>query len=283
MGLFPNAKEISETTAAIFAASTHLKSIVKLNSRNTTGISVGDGVAPRTSAFAAYRTKWRRQISIDPILRPEDAPWRSIRGLHCMPKKVEEVEIPLVLPLKEESLENGTWDEHIVIFLVHAHVTPEMAVAALQLPEDYTDRRLPTVSIIQVACCDWIYYDRCFMQAPDVEYDDGGIASVARRVRVWRDVMPLALQHKGVRVGDIPAKEFSAGHLHARELKEKLREQQMEKAPSKSLIRRAESRLRRKEKRKRRKQMIRDQKRREQQDDSKTSQPASAVSRTSDD
>ena len=58
LGLFPNAKEITESYSAFNAVKTKLKQY-ELGDPGVTVVSVGDGRTPRTAALFAFRTKWQ--------------------------------------------------------------------------------------------------------------------------------------------------------------------------------------------------------------------------------
>ena len=57
LGLYPDAKELTESFAAFSAVREHLKEHFVPHDPTVTVLCVGDGVAPRTAALFAFRTK----------------------------------------------------------------------------------------------------------------------------------------------------------------------------------------------------------------------------------
>ena len=106
LGLFPNAKEITESYAAFNAVRTKFKQY-ELSDPNVTVVSVGDGRTPRTAALFAFRTKWNC-ISIDPLLDTKKISYweENIKRLKCYPNKVEDLDLMY---------------EKLVIVMVHSH------------------------------------------------------------------------------------------------------------------------------------------------------------------
>ena len=86
LGLFPNAKELTESAAAYNALRSKAR-VFELGDPEVTLIAVADGCTPRTAALFAFRTAWGA-ISIDPRLRKTD--WPRIQRLTCIAKKVED-------------------------------------------------------------------------------------------------------------------------------------------------------------------------------------------------
>lgn len=110
LGLFPNAKEVTESYAAFNAVRTKLKQY-DLGDPEVTLVSVGDGRTPRTAALFAFRTKWQC-VSIDPLLNTTKLPvWEnSIQRLKCYSNYVEDVDL--------------LYDK-VVIVAVHSHAKRE--------------------------------------------------------------------------------------------------------------------------------------------------------------
>ncbi|RHY07829.1 hypothetical protein DYB36_000565 [Aphanomyces astaci] len=128
-GLFPDAKEVSETMGvfnAVRKLGLHEKDIAPRGVHDGIVI-VGDGVTPRTAAMFAYRTKGWTCYSVDPIM------------------KVSTIRIRL---------------RKAIVVLVHAHVTIEQAMVAIDATE-----------VVAVLTLPW---------HPDIVYDDLSILSVHR-------------------------------------------------------------------------------------------------------
>ena len=157
-GLFPNAKEISESFGAYNAVRQHLRHLDRGDPR-VTMIAVGDGRTPRTAATFALRSAWQCH-SVDPVLRPG--------GGHDIDR----------LTLQRTRAENATVvaTGPVVIVAVHSHAVLPAAVAMIRGP--------CTVDVVAIPCC----VPQKLEQEPDVTYTDQNILSPARRVLVWRHV-----------------------------------------------------------------------------------------------
>jgi hypothetical protein len=153
-GIFPNAKEVSESFGA-FAALRHLP--YAPNRRDVLAVCVGDGVSPRTGATIALRSGWR-VISVDPLMRAKWAAPR-IERLTCSRAKIEDLRISHPGP--------------VVIVAVHSHARLEDARRVIDAPE---------VAAVAIPCC----VPQSLGSPPDVTYQDAEIISPAREVRVWR-------------------------------------------------------------------------------------------------
>ena len=157
--VFPNAKEITESYAAFNAAARKLK--YDLGDPHVTMVAVGDGHTPRTATLFAFRTNWQC-ISLDPGLNVNKMPlWESkIQRLHCIPKKVEDV-----------NMEFGK----VLIVAVHSHAN---------LSNTLDHIRGDSRSLIAIPCC----VDYSHAIEPDMEYRDAGIWSPKNLVKIWRNI-----------------------------------------------------------------------------------------------
>lgn len=156
--LLPNAKELTETVAAFHAIRTHLPSF-SLTDPTIALVAVGDGATPRLAALAAFLTRWTCH-SVDPLL-PTTNRWTAVDRLHTYAGKIEEFKFAA---------------PRCVVVLMHAHVP---------LPKALESIASASIGIIVCPCCD--FYDKHKLaRAPDVEYDDWGILSPHRLMRVWR-------------------------------------------------------------------------------------------------
>jgi hypothetical protein len=160
--VFPNAKEVTESFAAIHAIIHRAR--IDPTTDEITAIVVGDGSIPRTAATLALRTRWRC-ISVDPALRPETvAGWPiPIRGLELRPQRVQAL---------RESLAG-----RCVVVSVHAHVELGRAVAAVERCGG------AVVAAVAVCCCGYGHDVPGLSLVSDGL--DWGIWSPERRVRVW--------------------------------------------------------------------------------------------------
>jgi hypothetical protein len=157
-GLFPNAKEVTESFAC-FDATTHLPDGFEWNRPEITVFVIGDGHKPRTAATFALRTKWTA-FSIDPVLAPKSY---TFQRLNCRRMKIEEFpEIKCQDP--------------VLIVLPHSHADINVCLEKIKAPKR---------AVITIDCCVRnIIKDK----APDIEYVDENIWSPQNLIRVWRQV-----------------------------------------------------------------------------------------------
>lgn len=154
-GVFPNAKEITESTGAFRAVLKHAGRVDRADS-SVLCVCVGDGNTPRTGALVAYSTAWT-VVSVDPRMIVKDY---GIKRLSVRAAMIEECEF----------VSTGT----IVVLAVHSHAKLASAVSVM---------RAPRVVVVSIPCC----VKQTLNTPPDVEFADDGIWSPERTVRVWRD------------------------------------------------------------------------------------------------
>jgi hypothetical protein len=121
MELFPDAKEITESVGCLWAIKQHMDSI-SWQEKEVTCIVVGDGIRPRTAALACFLTKWRRVISVDPLISEDtvrEFAAYDIAGLEMRGAKIQETIVDIDPEL----------DRAVLIILPHAHVTPNSALS----------------------------------------------------------------------------------------------------------------------------------------------------------
>lgn len=169
LGLFPNAKEVTESFAAYHAVVRHLPAF-SLSDRSVTLIAVGDGSTPRTGATFALRSAWNC-ISIDPALRetggkgargrPPSRGWSAIGRLRVIPLHVQFVE-----PIE---------CERAVIVAVHSHARLEDAMRAVRARE---------IAVVAMPCC----VPQTLETPHDIEFTDSAVASPQNRILVWHNV-----------------------------------------------------------------------------------------------
>lgn len=160
LGLFPDAKEVTESYGALNAVRTKLKQY-DFNDPDITLVSVGDGTTPRTAALFAFRTKWNC-ISIDPLLKNCCDYEEKIQRLTCYDSKVEEI-YPTLLDF-----------ERVVIVAVHSH-------ASLQNILQHVKGKVR--SLVAIPCC--VPYVHSIKS---IEWQDSGIWSPKNTLKVWRTI-----------------------------------------------------------------------------------------------
>lgn len=163
LGIFPNAKEITESFAAFNSVRRQISS--KLCDENGMCIVIGDGVSPRTGAVTVYRSRWN-VYSVDPSMRMNTLRATSqnpaIHRLHRIPKRIEDAWGDLKEPASKASF--------VVILAVHSH-------APLEMPS-WLDPEL----VIAIPCC----VPQSLGRQTSFTYEDWGIHSPKRKVHVWR-------------------------------------------------------------------------------------------------
>ena len=127
---------------------------------------VGDGVTPRTAALFAFRTKWQC-IAVDPIMRveTEDGSWNGVSRLQIRADMIEET-----APIKARKL---------LVVCVHAHVGLQQCLDVMSWES--------ALGIVIMPCCN--FYAALKLpegDEPVVEFDDRGVVSPHRLIRVYR-------------------------------------------------------------------------------------------------
>ncbi len=167
LGVYPNAKEITESYAMLNAVRNKLRADPK--DPSITLVSVGDGKSPRTAALFAFRTKWQC-VSIDPGLDqsieettglPKYQFWENkIERLTCIPSPVERVNISR---------------DRVIIVATHSHAS---------LREILVHVKGKVRSLIAMPCC--VPYEH--NETPCVSYRDAGVWSPRNEIKVWRTI-----------------------------------------------------------------------------------------------
>jgi hypothetical protein len=169
-GIFPNAKEVTESFGAYHAVRKHLPHLA-FKDPSVTMIAVGDGCTPRTGSTFALRSAWTCH-SVDPAChetskrgpqhRPASHGWGAIRRLTVHAKRIEDVYLHARGP--------------VVIVAVHSHARLEAAVQSVCSGS--------SLSVIAMPCCK----PQRLHVPPDIEYEDEAVLSPRRRILVWKDV-----------------------------------------------------------------------------------------------
>jgi len=164
-GLFPNAKEVTESWGA-YNAAVKLLGRERLSDPTVCVLVVGDGSTPRTGATFAMRSKWNVS-SIDPQMK-ECMSWENrVERLICYSDTAESYRGLGGLSAP---------DSDVIVVGVHSHASIQ---ASLDAVTDYKSRHL-----IWMPCCK----KDAFPREPDMAYDDYGIWSEERAMMIWRNV-----------------------------------------------------------------------------------------------
>ena len=158
-GVYPNAKEFTESAAAYEAVKREWGP--ESFGEDVVVLCVGDGSTPRTAALFACRTKWL-SVSVDPQL--SWSPLESkISRLLCLRHKVE--------ALNTDECLSHVCGRELVVVAVHSHANLENVA------------RFRPKLVVAIPCCVPQTYQG---RPPDREYDDWGIHSPCRTVKIWR-------------------------------------------------------------------------------------------------
>lgn len=161
-GVFPNAKEVTESFGAYNAVRKHLWHQYPPNDPDVVCVCVADGSTPRTALTFALRTKWN-VISVDPNLRSERFHrWMKYKRLYMFAKKIQDFKFEC---------------RKMLIVMVHPHVKIDETLPSLI---GYEQR-----SVVSMQCCVKQFITN---QEPDIEYNDIGIWSPQRSIKIWKQV-----------------------------------------------------------------------------------------------
>lgn len=170
LGLFPDAKELTESVAAYQAVMRHCSFLE--DDSSVTCVCIADGSTPRTASLFAFMTKWQ-VISIDPALREKSfEKWKAIHRLELLKTLVED------MPHR--------FADKLVIVGVHAHnyeQRPPKGIIKNILTSTITKITAKEYFVATLPCCHDLQIPG---RTPDVEYFDPGIWSEKNLVRIWK-------------------------------------------------------------------------------------------------
>jgi hypothetical protein len=167
LGLYPNAKEWTESCAAWHAAWTMLK--WDLGDKNTLVVVPGDGCSPRTAAMFSYRSAWTT-MSIDPRLRDK---WCGMNRVGVHATTVE----AFLSTIYQCRLHLKPYRK-VLVAAVHSHAPLGEAVKLALL---CGPKRL---AVIAIPCC----VPQKLHVPPDIRYIDRNIWSPENEVLIWKNV-----------------------------------------------------------------------------------------------
>ncbi|KAJ0404787.1 hypothetical protein P43SY_003463 [Pythium insidiosum] len=171
--LFPEAKEITESMG-LFNAVRRYVLREQHAPADAAGLSdgvivVGDGNTPRTAAMFAFRLRQWKCYSVDPAMEVQSTErsraWEAIENLVVIRNKIENVRLRV---------------RRAIVVLVHAHVTIEQALSAVDAAS--------VLGVVTMPCCNWYGEQETLRgRQPDLVYDDYSVLSDHRELRVWID------------------------------------------------------------------------------------------------
>jgi hypothetical protein len=176
---FLSAKDISESMAAIQAATKH--GMIGKNKDNTKKIKclcIGDGSTPRTAVLACFWKQWTC-VSIDPALHDDwhgETP-KDVRGLTGFGGTLEEF---LSTPAESDINDNDYY--HLVLLCVHSHARLIENASIDCIMARYNN--IPT-TLVSLPCCPKFRSHRDVGRRPDIQYDDDCVFSACRKVEIW--------------------------------------------------------------------------------------------------
>ncbi|KAL4172613.1 hypothetical protein KRP22_007777 [Phytophthora ramorum] len=176
-GLFPDAKEVTESMALFNAVRRYIEPTSKGEAVDENGkhdgiVVVGDGNTPRTAALFAFRMRGWKCYSVDPAMEKGTSErskgWADVSNLVVVRNKIENVRIAL---------------RKAIVVLVHAHVTLDQALSAVQAEQ--------VCGVVTLPCCNWYgQQEKLFGRGPDLVYDDFSVLSDHREIRLWAGDKP---------------------------------------------------------------------------------------------
>ncbi len=137
-GVFPNAKELSESMGAFESVRQGLIEADRadlLGDPNVVFYDIGSGRVPRTAVLAAFRSRWKC-VAVDPMLAPASDLLRQVERLHLAPVKVEDY-TPAAADVAKMA----------VVTCVHHHASLSATCGALRLAER------PGYCLVSIPCC----------------------------------------------------------------------------------------------------------------------------------
>lgn len=159
LGLFPNAKEVTESYAAYEAMCNHIDDNFRRQD-DYEFFCIGDGHKPRTAATFCFRSKCSAS-SIDPLVNFVNLKQGDLRikRLTVFKERIENLRL--------------TSEKTAVIVCVHSHAKMAACLKAIQAPKRH---------IISIPCC---YQDN--IGEPDISYTDENIWSDMNKVNIYLD------------------------------------------------------------------------------------------------
>ena len=201
LGVFPTAKDVSESMGALQAASQFAfseqhadASARQFNPRGefvvktwrdpgTLVLAIGDGTTPRTAALVSFMTQWTA-ISIDPELQDKwcGANPQEVERLHGVRGTFEQWMDDL--RTGAAALPSGVLGHvhTLVLLCVHSHNQFRGAASLDRIRERFPVGRICLVSL---PCCQRFNPRHDLGRAPDVSYEDMSIFSAHRKVNIW--------------------------------------------------------------------------------------------------
>jgi len=184
---FTSAKDVSESMAAIQAATQHglLKDDSSKNSKKKIKcLCIGDGATPRTAVLGCFLKKWNC-ISIDPALHKE---WhgiepKGVRGLIGYRGTLEEY--LMQMNNTDDNTNNDKEEEvydHLILLCVHSHARLIGNASISNIMNLYDN--IPS-TLVSLPCCPKFRSTKDIGRVPDVCYEDDCVFSMCRRVEVW--------------------------------------------------------------------------------------------------
>lgn len=162
-GVFPNAKEVTESFGAYWAAHKLRDHGFSLGDPNVLCVVVGDGNSPRTGITFAYRSNWQVK-SIDPRMGDWEEKLKDVQRLEIFKQRIEQC------PFE--------WDGPALIVAVHSHSDPLATWNSVSSPHK---------AMIAMPCC--VPYELSVGRLLHV-YDDYGIHSPQRRIKIYLEEKP---------------------------------------------------------------------------------------------
>mmetsp|Transcript_67429 Transcript_67429/g.159025 ORF Transcript_67429/g.159025 Transcript_67429/m.159025 type:complete len:248 (-) Transcript_67429:41-784(-) len=182
--LFPDAKDISESYAAIAAVIAH--GGVKVSTQNVSFISIGDGATPRTAGLAAFITRWRC-VAVDPGSREDWAGTGILDNPHGVHRlRVEKATFEDFMAADRLQAAIGAETKLVVVTCVHSHHRFRGPAALTRVREVIaTTSPLARLLLVSLPCCASFTHRKDIGREPDISYEDQAVFSACRTVDIW--------------------------------------------------------------------------------------------------
>eukprot|EP00985_Skeletonema_marinoi_P023286 scaffold15419_cov206-Skeletonema_marinoi.AAC.3 len=186
--VFTSAKDVSESMAAIQAASQYGLQSNKQNGNRVKCLCIGDGSTPRTAVLACYLKQWECVVSIDPALQED---WhgicpKGVRGLVGFKGTLEE----FMKSQQQEEHEGGNPKQaeydHLALLCVHSHARLHNNESVDRIMARYGNI---STTLVSLPCCPTFRSQKDVGRAPDHVYEDDCVFSQCRKVEIWNFVV----------------------------------------------------------------------------------------------
>jgi len=181
--VFPSAKDVSESMAALAAARRHLDGDGRPAGAVVRCVVVGDGNTPRTATLAAFLTEWQC-VSVDPAMKPgwQGGPDKhGVQRLTCHALTWDDY---VAAAAEEARAAAAPPPSVLVLIAVHSHHRFRGGGSVDAARRACGDGDVRTVLVSMPCCHKYSHAQDCGL--PHESVDDFGVFSACRRINVWK-------------------------------------------------------------------------------------------------